>query len=56
MHTLPNGDVLTAEAMFTPGGIKTPFDLAMYSTMKRAADKATATPASSTAARLARFR
>jgi glucose/arabinose dehydrogenase len=37
IEVLPNGDVLTAEAMFTPGGIKTPFDLAMYSTMKRAA-------------------
>ncbi len=37
MLVLPNGDVLTAEARFTPGGIKTPFDLAIYSTMKRAA-------------------
>jgi glucose/arabinose dehydrogenase len=37
IEVLPNGDVLIAEAMFTPGGIKTPFDLAMYSTMKRAA-------------------
>lgn len=37
IEVLPNGDVLTAEAMFAPGGIKTPFDLAMYSTMKRAA-------------------
>lgn len=38
IHVLPNGDVLTAEALGVPGGrIKTPFDYAMYSTMKRAA-------------------
>ena len=34
---LPNGDVLTAEAMFTPGGISSAFDYAMHATMKRAA-------------------
>lgn len=33
---LDNGDVLTAEARFTPGGIQTPFDYAIYATMKRA--------------------
>ncbi|MDP2122564.1 MAG: sorbosone dehydrogenase family protein [Hoeflea sp.] len=38
IHVLPNGDVLTAEALGVPGGrIKTPFDYAIYSTMKRAA-------------------
>jgi len=38
IHLLPNGDVLTAEALGVPGGrIKTPFDYAIYSTMKRAA-------------------
>jgi len=37
IHVLPNGDVLTAEALSEPGGIKSAFDLAMYSTMKRAA-------------------
>ncbi|WP_395672801.1 PQQ-dependent sugar dehydrogenase [Inquilinus sp.] len=37
IHVLPNGDVLVAEAMGTPGGIRTVFDYAMYSTMKRAA-------------------
>ena len=36
MEVLPNGDVLVAEAMFTPGGIHTPFDYAIYATMKRA--------------------
>ena len=34
---LPNGDVLTAEARFLPGGISSPFDYAMFVTMKRAA-------------------
>ena len=34
---LPNGDVLTAEAMFAPGGISSAFDYAIYATMKRAA-------------------
>ena len=33
---LPNGDVLTAEAMFAPGGISSAFDYAIYATMKRA--------------------
>jgi glucose/arabinose dehydrogenase len=38
MHVLPNGDVLVAEALSTPGGaIKTPFDYAIYTTMRRAA-------------------
>ena len=37
IHALPNGDVLVAEALSTPGGIKSVFDYAMYSTMKRAA-------------------
>ena len=36
LTVLPNGDVLTAEAMFTPGGIKTAFDYAIFATMKRA--------------------
>src|SRR5262245_51013068 len=34
---LPNGDVLTAQALFLPGGIRNIFDYAMVSTMKRAA-------------------
>lgn len=37
LEVLPNGDVLTAEAMFVPGGIRTPFDYAIHVTMKRAA-------------------
>lgn len=37
LEVLPNGDVLTAEAMFIPGGIHNAFDYAMYVTMKRAA-------------------
>lgn len=38
IHVLPNGDVLTAEALGVDGGrIRTPFDYAMYSTEKRAA-------------------
>ena len=36
LEVLPNGDVLTAEAMFVPGGIRTPFDYAIHVTMKRA--------------------
>ncbi len=36
LTVLPNGDVLTAEAMFAPGGIASVFDYAMYATMKRA--------------------
>ncbi|RCS22954.1 sorbosone dehydrogenase family protein [Phyllobacterium salinisoli] len=36
IHVLPNGDVLAAEALSTPGGIKSVFDYAQYSTMKRA--------------------
>jgi hypothetical protein len=34
---LPNGDVLAAEALFLPGGIRSIFDYAMVSTMRRAA-------------------
>ena len=38
LHVLPNGDVLTSEALGVPGGrIKSAFEYAMYSTMKRAA-------------------
>jgi glucose/arabinose dehydrogenase len=37
IHVLPNGDVTVAEALFLPGPIKTVFDYAMFSTMKRAA-------------------
>ncbi len=37
IYVLPNGDVLTAEALFTPGGIRSVFDYAMQSTMRRAA-------------------
>ncbi len=36
MHVLPNGDVLVAEALSTPGGIKNAFDYAMFATMRRA--------------------
>ena len=37
IHVLPNGDVTVAEALFLPGTPKSVFDLAMVSTMKRAA-------------------
>jgi len=37
MHVLPNGDVLVAEALSAPGKVKTAFDFAIFSTMKRAA-------------------
>ena len=37
IHVLPNGDVLVAEALTLAGPVKTVFDYAMYSTMKRAA-------------------
>ncbi len=37
INVLPNGDVLVAEALSTPGGIRTVFDYAMFSTMQRAA-------------------
>jgi glucose/arabinose dehydrogenase len=37
IEVLPNGDVLVAEALSEPGGIKSAFDYAMFSTMKRAA-------------------
>ena len=37
IQLLPNGDVLTAEALFMPGPAKSIFDYAMVSTMKRAA-------------------
>ncbi len=36
MEVMPNGDVLVAEAMSTPGGIRTLFDYAIVATMKRA--------------------
>lgn len=36
IHVLPNGDVLVAEALQGWGEVKTPFDYAIYSTMKRA--------------------
>ena len=37
IHVLPNGDVLTAEALQDFGKVRSAFDYAMYSTMKRAA-------------------
>ena len=37
IHVLPNGDVLVAEALSVPGRLRTVFDYAMVSTMKRAA-------------------
>ena len=37
IHVLPNGDVTVAQALFLPDPIKTLFDYAMVSTMKRAA-------------------
>jgi glucose/arabinose dehydrogenase len=37
LHVLPNGDVLVAEALSVAAPIKTAFDYAMFSTMKRAA-------------------
>jgi len=37
IHVLPNGDVLVAEALQGAGPIKSAFDFAIYSTMKRAA-------------------
>lgn len=37
IEVLPNGDVTVAEALFLPGGIRSVFDYAMVSTMKRAA-------------------
>ena len=37
IHVLPNGDVLVAEALGVPGKVKTAFDYAIFSTMKRAA-------------------
>jgi glucose/arabinose dehydrogenase len=37
IHVLPNGDVLVAEALTLAGPIKSVFDYAMFSTMKRAA-------------------
>ena len=37
IHVLPNGDVLVAEALTVPGPLRTVFDYAMISTMKRAA-------------------
>lgn len=37
IHVLPNGDVLVAEALSIAGPVKTAFDYAIVSTMKRAA-------------------
>jgi glucose/arabinose dehydrogenase len=37
IYVLPNGDVLVAEALTLAGPIRTPFDHAQFSTMKRAA-------------------
>lgn len=37
IEVLPNGDVLAAEALTQAGGVRTAFDLAIFSTMKRAA-------------------
>ena len=37
IHVLPNGDVTVAEALFLPGPVKSVFDYAMVSTMRRAA-------------------
>ncbi|WP_191058723.1 PQQ-dependent sugar dehydrogenase [Geminicoccus harenae] len=37
IHVLPDGGVLAAEALTLPGAVKSPFDFAQYSTMKRAA-------------------
>ena len=37
IHVLPNGDVTVAQALFLPGPIKSVFDYAMVSTMRRAA-------------------
>jgi glucose/arabinose dehydrogenase len=37
IHVLPNGDVTVAEALFLPGPVKSIFDYAIVSTMRRAA-------------------
>jgi glucose/arabinose dehydrogenase len=37
IHVLPNGDVAIAEALFLPAPVRTLFDYAMVSTMRRAA-------------------
>jgi len=37
IHVLPNGDVLAAEALMDFGAVRSAFDYAMFSTMKRAA-------------------
>lgn len=37
IQVLPNGDVTVAQALFLPGAVKSLFDYAMVSTMKRAA-------------------
>jgi glucose/arabinose dehydrogenase len=37
IHVLPNGDVTIAEALSVPGGIRSVFDYAMVSTLRRAA-------------------
>jgi hypothetical protein len=37
INVLPNGDVTVAEALFMPGRVRSIFDYAMFSTLKRAA-------------------
>ncbi len=37
IYQLPGGDVLVSEALLEPGRVRTPFDYAIFSTMKRAA-------------------
>ncbi|MFO1208450.1 MAG: sorbosone dehydrogenase family protein [Amaricoccus sp.] len=37
MLALPDGDLLVSEALTLPGGIRSPFDYAIYTTMRRAA-------------------
>ncbi|WP_088344170.1 MULTISPECIES: sorbosone dehydrogenase family protein [Rhodomicrobium] len=37
IHVLPNGDVTVAESLFMPGPVRSLFDYAMHSTLKRAA-------------------
>jgi glucose/arabinose dehydrogenase len=37
INVLPNGDVTVAEALFMPGRVRSVFDYAMFSTLKRAA-------------------
>ena len=46
IHELPNGDVLVAEALAEAGPVRSLFDYAMFSTMKRAAAVGSARTAS----------